>query len=58
MLHKAAIALLARFSSERGQSLTEYSLILVFVAVALVAVLTTFALALSGNLDDASAVFP
>ena len=55
-------SLLARICSllrdERGQTLTEYSLILVFVAIACVIALGFLALAISGAIEDMANAFP
>ena len=42
---------------EEGQGLAEYALILIFVAVACVAALTTFGAAVSAHLSSARAMF-
>lgn len=43
MMHKPGRQLSAAAQSEQGQSLTEYALIIAFVAIALAATLTAFA---------------
>jgi Flp pilus assembly pilin Flp len=46
------------FEREGGQTLAEYGLILVFIAVASIIALGTLGLALSGQLDTIAAALP
>ncbi len=47
-----------RPSPEEGQALAEYSLILAFIAAACIVALTALGLAVAGELDTVTAVFP
>jgi len=49
---------LDRVNAERGQALSEYSLILAFVAMACVLALGALGLAIVGHIDSFAAAFP
>jgi len=52
------LTVLDRLSAERGQALSEYSLILAFVAMACVLALGALGLAIVGHIDSFAAAFP
>lgn len=47
-----------RLKAQRGQALSEYTLILAFVAIGSVVVLGTLGLLLAGNIDSLVPFFP
>lgn len=56
MMIKVLQAIWNRAGPDNGQTLTEYSLVLVFVAIACVLALTTLGLTLGGWIEDFAGV--